>query len=309
MSADASLGSGLQSEDMPAIQRAADRSSGRAQKSYLVWTRIRLIFVVVAAIVGVVRISLHVDRNEVDIAAAVAVICFIVALVAEVYLLASKPEQTWYHGRAVAESVKTLTWRYVMRADRFAGDATDREIDSRLLKMIRDIIIESPIANEIELTQGGQITDRMKSLRSATFETRRDAYLTGRIDDQINWYSGKATFNRQRAMFWRWVMLVLEFGGIIGALLLFGEITTISVDGILASMIAGSGAWLEVKQFESLSAAYALTATELQLAREEGNSVTSEGDWSSYVNSAEEAISREHTMWLARRAGPRLRRG
>src|SRR5690606_15189811 len=30
-----------------------------------------------------------------------------------------KPDRIWYNARAVAESVKTLTWRYMMRAEPF----------------------------------------------------------------------------------------------------------------------------------------------------------------------------------------------
>lgn len=305
MGSDLSLESGLQPGDMPAIQRAAEASSGRGQRTYLRWTRARLFLVVIAAAAGIVRITVHINDGRIDIAAAVAVICFVLALVVEIYLLTNKPEQVWYRGRAVAESLKTLSWRYAMRAEPFAGD---EEIVSRFMARIREVVSESSVADELGIAQGQQITERMRLLRSSDFAARKQAYLAGRIDDQIGWYKNKAERNGRLANVWRGVLLLLEFGGIVGALLLLMEVTSVSVDGILASMIAASGAWLEVKQFESLSTAYALTATELQLASEDGVAVTSEQDWSGYVRSAEEAISREHTMWLARRTRPALKR-
>ncbi|MCV5359976.1 DUF4231 domain-containing protein, partial [Escherichia coli] len=39
-----------------------------------------------------------------------------------VYLFSVRPEKLWYGGRAVAESIKTITWRYVCRAEPFQGD-------------------------------------------------------------------------------------------------------------------------------------------------------------------------------------------
>lgn len=51
--------------------------------------------------------------NGVDIGAAASVVAFCTAVVAEVYLLKERPDRTWYEGRAVAESAKTPTWRYM----------------------------------------------------------------------------------------------------------------------------------------------------------------------------------------------------
>ena len=43
----------------------------------------------------------------------------IAALGCSVYLWGVRPDRYWYAGRAVAESVKTITWRYVSRAEPF----------------------------------------------------------------------------------------------------------------------------------------------------------------------------------------------
>jgi len=72
--------------------------------------------------------------------------------------------------------------------------------------------------------------------------------------------------------------------------------------GVLAAAIGAGAAWLALKQHTTLRAAYALTAAELekQIAT---LSSTSDDDWPKSVADAEEAISREHTMWLASRGG------
>jgi len=114
--------------------------------------------------------------------------------------------------------------------------------------------------------------------------------------------------NRRRAATWRASLIVFESLGAIAALLVLVNAITLVLDGILASMIAAAGAWIEVKQFDNLAEAYSLTATELTFVRSDADHVSDEQGWSTYVDSAELAMSREHTMWLARRVKPRPRR-
>ena len=131
---------------------------------------------------------------------------------------------------------------------------------------------------------------------------------TSLVELTIRFHGTKANYNRVHARFWRVAMLALEVGGAFAALLVLIRVTSVSVDGVLASIIASAGAWLEVRQFENLASAYNLTATELSLARAEGEAVSAEEGWPDYVGATEDAISREHTMWLVRRVKPRLGR-
>mgnify|MGYP007014124750 CR=1 FL=1 len=53
-------------------------------------------------------------------------------------------------------------------------------------------------------TEGAQepITDIMRSVRSQTFENRKKVYKGQRIDNQADWYTKKASFNKSRAFSW-----------------------------------------------------------------------------------------------------------
>jgi len=298
---------GLESDDLPALHKNADKSSLDGQSTYLLWTRARLVLVVVAAVTGLFDVTTKINGTKLDALALVAVICFLLALGAEIYLLTSKPDQIWYYGRAIAESVKTLAWRYAMCGQPFAS-AADQAADSLLLAKLTELVKESPVASDLAPQPGQQITPKMKSLRTADFSARKAAYLTGRVDDQIKWYADKARYNHRRANFWRIMMIILEIAGVVFAVLLLVRVLHVSADGVIAAMIAGAGAWLEVRQFEGLASAYSLTATELSLARDDGEAITAAERWPEYVAETEEAISREHTMWLVRRVGPRLGR-
>ena len=66
-------------------------------------------------------------------------------------------------------------------------------------------------------------------------------------------------------------------------------------------MAAVAVAWLSLKQHSSLSSAYAIAARELNLVHEQVRTAQTEAEWALRVNDAEEAISREHTMWRASR--------
>lgn len=76
--------------------------------------------------------------------------------------------------------------------------------------------------------------------------------------------------------------------------------------GLMAAIIAAGGAWVGVKQFAPLAAAYSIAAMELAIQADKLKNIP-ESDWPVVAADAEEAISREHTMWIASRTGKRPR--
>lgn len=76
----------------------------------------------------------------------------------------------------------------------------------------------------------------------------------------------------------------------------------VDLAGLCAAVVASGAAWVALKQFTTLASAYSTTAAELALQASRLE-VVEEVDWSVKVVDAEEAISREHTLWLASRTG------
>jgi hypothetical protein len=99
-----------------------------------------------------------------------------ISLALSVYMKAAKLESTWYGGRAVAESVKSLSWRYMMGAEPFpiAGDAV--EVDRNFVAKLASIVEER---KELMFGFGGEATDapqisaQMRELRLSAFEKRK----------------------------------------------------------------------------------------------------------------------------------------
>ena len=171
----------LSDGDLPPLYQAADKSSIEAQSRFLWATRFRLFGLCGAALFGM--FTWKYGSSPVDWSGALAAVCFTVALVVEVFLYETKPERTWYEGRAAAESVKTLSWRYAIGGEPFnvGVDEEPRVADlflsrlNSLFDVIRDLELAPPTSSD------GQITARMREVRSLPLAQRKDVYEHGRV--------------------------------------------------------------------------------------------------------------------------------
>src|SRR5664280_1843197 len=104
--------------DMPQLFRAANEASLAGQHTYLQLTRLRLGMIVTAACCGIG--SWRVGEGNIDLLGLLALLLFVGALVVESYLWNQHPERDWFDGRAVAESTKTLAWKFAVGGDPFS---------------------------------------------------------------------------------------------------------------------------------------------------------------------------------------------
>jgi hypothetical protein len=59
--------------------------------------------------------------------------------------------------------------------------------------------------------------------------------------------------------------------------------------------------WMQAKRFSELAASYALAAHEISLIKEQSLLPDTDEKFSLFVGDAENAFSREHTQWVARK--------
>ncbi len=287
----------LQDEDFPELFRVADATSLNGQRLYLLGTRIRLSFAVLAATLAVFSFQVG---DKWDVAGLGVALAFLATLLVEIWLLVSRPERDWYDGRAFAESIKTLAWRYSVAAAPFPNSEPSSVADQHFAAEIGKLVTEAP-SDSIVVVSPVHITNKMSGLRRAALEMRREAYLKGRIEDQLKWYSGKSRFNVRMARRWRVALIAIEGLGIILAILKAGQTISIDAPGIAAAVLGAGSAWFAVRQYESLGRAYAFAANDLSTVYARLQHITDENIWAQEVADAEEAISREHTMWRASR--------
>lgn len=281
----------------PALYDAASVAAKAGQRRYMHAIRVRSAALVVAAVGG--AISWRV--GSVELLAWLALLSFAVALAAEVAIFALHPDQLWYEGRAAAESVKTLSWRYAVAGDPFPTELGERAADTAFLAQLatvtRDLTNSFPPA-----AAGGtdQVTDEMRALRLKPFADRQTAYLSGRIDDQREWYGTKSRVADRRNTVFLLTTIGLEFLGMLAAGLRAGGVIDFDLLGIVAAMAAGIASWAQTRQYGSIARAYSIASHELATIRSQARLVSEPG-WSRFVDGAEEAISREHTLWRASR--------
>lgn len=288
-----------QVEDYPSLFANADRASNRGQRSYLRALAVRLSLAVLAAISAAFTIRL--GGGDLDLAAVVTALAFVTALVVDVAVLQSRPSRAWYEGRALAESTKTLAWRYAVCGAPFPRSMADDQADRLFLERVRQLQRDLPSV-PILATTGPTITPAMRRLRAAPLADRHAAYQNGRVLDQQRWYANKAGYHQRRATVYRTVVLMLEVLGVVAALAKAFGAVNLDLAGIVAASITALAAWSSARQHSTTANAYAVTAQELGVIAELLDHNHSEADWSTAVDDAEEAISREHTLWRASQA-------
>jgi hypothetical protein len=287
----------MKREDYPALFLDADAGSNQYQARFLWLIRCEYAALFLASVFsmgflgGVIYYLIY---------AAV----FFAGLVILVSRAQSKPEQWWYRCRALAESVKTLSWRYMMRAAPFSGD--DAQAKLQLRDELHEIFRHNKdTARRITSDWSGnhQITPVMESVRALSCADRMAYYLENRVDEQRQWYRKKSGINRRAASFWigvSGVSYVLS-GGLVLSRIAFPDWPYWPIEPliVIAASIVG---WMQIKKFNELAAAYTVAAHEIGLIRPMADAVSNDAEFSEFVNDAEKAFSREHTLWIARQS-------
>jgi hypothetical protein len=281
----------------PALYHSTDVAAAAGQRTYLNITRQQLAALVTGAAFG--AISWHI--GHVDVSGILAALAFGLTLILEGYLLREQPSRRWYGGRSVAESAKTLSWRFVVGGAPFPATDSDHDASRALLGRLGELIGGVPGEWLATHRNQGQATIRMREIRALPLSARRELYRAQRIENQIDWYATKAQWNEQRAKRWAAVFTALTVAGLAAAICRAAGLYSVDVLGVIAAVLAATGSWTQLKQHQTLISAYTVTQLELSLILDSMPSGDSEEEWAAYVGSAEEAISREHTMWRATR--------
>lgn len=279
----------------PALHAAADRASDRQQSLYF-----GLVLGEYAALLLVSTLSVNMvpDRSYI-IAYAVLLGSALAIMVIRSVL---KPERRWYQARALAESVKTTTWKFAMAARPFMNDAEDRQ---RLRQMLLELLnANRSLGPQFDgVSSGDQITIDMEKLRSLPRAERLAVYMRDRVADQFEWYQRKSRSNARTGR---------RFAVALGALYVLAfMVLLVRLDHpdwiyahpdpliLLGASVLG---WMQIKRFNELGASYGLTANEIGILKSRAPEILDDAALSLFIDDAEEAFSREHTQWLARRS-------
>jgi hypothetical protein len=280
----------------PALFQEADDASGRAQKEYLRLVKVEYALLLLAAV-----LAMRVFEASTAFLIGYAMV-FVASLVVMLLRTLGKPEQDWYRCRALAESVKTSTWRYAMRAAPFDGVSKPdpRTEFCEFLEAIFEANRHVGHRMTAAAADADQITPEMDEIRAKPLTERIAFYLSDRIRDQRQWYVRKALANQKSVRVWIFICVAVYLGATASVLIRILEPAWPSEPLIVvASSIIG---WMQIKKFSELSSAYTLTAHEIGISEGRIGAVQTDEAFSDFVNQTELAFSREHTQWVARQA-------
>ncbi|MHA6760802.1 DUF4231 domain-containing protein [Streptacidiphilus sp. PAMC 29251] len=284
--------------------RRPGRTEG--QDSALYWYRWQLGLTLLAALFGVFPAHLV---NGVNIVPLLSVASFLGAGGFALALHRRTPQEQWYQGRSAAESLKSLTWKYLVQARPFDGPAQSPLDDRRFLDALQDILSSYPelVGPEVgpDGSTGAAITRQMRDERRKPLQQRRQLYLNERVYAQRTWYLSRADECDQKSRVWGLCTGMMITVGILVAVLEATSYPSLRILGLFSAGAATVTAWTQLKQFRPLAAAYRLAARELDrlaalLTRIDLTAKDAEETWSRLAGNAEDAISREHVIWRAR---------
>jgi hypothetical protein len=282
--------------DFPGIYKEADDISNKTQKNYLRLLKLFLFFLVLSSLL----FSYFSDIWEIKIAN--AVISLFVLSLSFVFFLYDF-QGIWYNARAVAESIKTSCWRYAIKADPYNID--DQQASALLLETMKRIVdMNQDFKKHITacFSCDDQLPESLNRVRSLTLTERIEYYWEKRIVEQNNWYKNKSQYNKSKSNLFFGILIMLS---IMISVLLFLSIDKSNKVNypveLLLSMVSIVFTWVQTKKYKELNKSYALASYEIGFISSQKKKVINEEQLSDYVSNTENAFSREHTQWIARK--------
>jgi len=194
-------------ESFPGLYRSADSTSLKAQREYFFGLFFYLSLLITAAFTSFFW-------PETVEGALVSAMLFLITLGILIFLRVKRPDDVWYNGRAVAESVKTISWRWMMRADPYLDCKNINDAKKQFIEDLKNILeqnrgLSHSLTPSVALSN--PISDVMLRVRELPITERLALYKEQRIDDQANWYADKSAYNKNRAGLWFWISVFLHF--------------------------------------------------------------------------------------------------
>lgn len=289
----------VKDSDLPALYKSADSTSNSSQKKYFIGIGSYLILILLATFFTFVS-----DNSPNQTSRIISAVLFFITLAIMVWLKVTKPDDIWYNARAVAESVKTRAWRWMLKASPYEDSEDPKVMSREFVKDLTSIFSENKsLVGKLNLNQNGDsaITEKMIDIRALPLAERLSVYRENRIINQELWYFRKARDNKFYGQVWFGLTILTHSMAILLLLINIAnpelkmpiEIVAVGASGILT--------WLQAKKHNELASSYTLTFHEIMLIKSEVVHISTQEELSTYIINCENAFSREHTQWVARK--------
>jgi hypothetical protein len=288
--------------DFTSLYLAADDASKTTQKSYIIIIAFDLSLMVIASALAIY------NYESTDLKLTLYILSGLFLLISTfltVVLLTRKFEDFWYQGRALAESCKTLTWRFMTRSELFEDGVPLQQAKTKFVQRVEELTREFPDLNKVikaDLLNKPVITQKMLDVRNLSLADRKRYYIEERIEEQKIWYAKKASYNNKKYILWFSIIIACQALSLISMVFLISNPKlNWNLVGFFTTVSAASLSWLQLKRHQELKQAYTTTSKELNMILALADNINNENEFSKFVLDSENAVSREHTLWLAQR--------
>jgi len=291
--------------DFPALFRAADSASLLTKARFVGRMRADLGLLIVGALISSVTWA---DEGTHGVANIFSGTLLFGSMALTILVKMQKDEAQWYEARALAESAKSLAWQYMSGAPPFGREVKAEAADKLLVGRLGDLVkgrkgMFKELAKFASQGEGdaAQISDRMRSVRKSSFDARKTLYLKQRVKDQSRWYNTSSSQNGTAATRWLYAVAGAQFLAAVAALISARAVNLGALVACISTVAAAAISWSQLNRFDELAESYGVAAHDLTMIEVMAKHISDDETFGQFVQDAETAISREHTMWSARR--------
>lgn len=291
----------IREADYGTIFTAVDTGASHAQRHYVRLIRLSIIITTVTGMLNALAAEVF---NHQPALLLISAALIVLGIALDTYTVSERHDRRWYNSRFVAESIRSLVWKYMMGVPPFVGDehqASEMLLNGMnvLLEGVEDV---RTIATE-RSPYSAPISARMKQVRALHLPARRDLYLANRLVDQLEWYERKAALNARMADRWSLIGLASRAATLLVAIagLVFHAGLAALVISAISTMTVAFTAWSKVGRYQDLARTYNVTARRLAAARPHLEYADDGPRLTAAVNEIEGILTNEVDTWATSR--------
>jgi hypothetical protein len=291
------------SNDLSAVgQRGTLAAHGYLLLLFCTGAVVAALGLVVARTQGHFEVEVAVAAKTQQVLAAIAAVLIAAGLWLTAALRHPRKAEAWYNGRALAESTKSMAWKYMMKAEPYGPTLSRPEADELFCEDLRKLLLDAGArVFPGSSADGAQISETMVAIRELDLAERLAVYLRSRIEDQRDWYTRRSAEHDASASRWFTVVLGVNSAALVLGVSAVFWLPASDLIGVATTMASCCVAWMQLRRYSDLAHSYSFTSHEIGLLAPRANGVQTDEDLARFVADCEVAFSREHTMWRARR--------
>lgn len=302
--------------DFPACFQTSDNAALFAQRKYISILKIDMAAMITALLFAFAMPVLSSLLTAYDSSGyVIPFLPLLPCLILTIIFVAKKNENIWrniwYQQRALAEAAKALTWRFICCPEDIKNALSADETAACFIESIEGLVNESKGLSQpendpareqpvIKDCRRSPIANKMTEIRSYDLQNRKNYYIQNRINDQKNWYAGKAMYNKQKYNLWFGIMMLSQGLAVVSIVMLTeAPYNDWNYIRLLTTVAASALSLLQLKRHQKQEQAYTAAKNELTFIDVYSEQINSESRFLKFVSDAEHIMYKEHALWLA----------